>query len=79
MKTTDSNIAPPGAPRGGPNIPGLALGAPGGVFAPMKRRENPEDLRKMLAKTKGQLTAALTDNARLYEENKRLKEAAEKP
>lgn len=41
MTTTESNLAPSGAPRGGHPGPVLALGAPEGVFTPMNTPEMP--------------------------------------
>lgn len=63
MKTNESNLAPPGAPRGALNRPVQALGAPGGVFAPMKTPKEYEieieSLRAMNLKLQLELTKAL--------------------
>jgi len=80
MNTNESNLAPPGAPRGGYYSSGQALGAPGGVSVSTMKDDqaDPAALRALLAKAREQLTAALASNAKLYLENKWLKEAAAK-
>lgn len=71
MTTNESNLAPPGAPRGDQTGPVLALGAPGGVSLPMKTPNQYEAelelLRAMNAKLQIELTKALEAVAELHQ------------